>query len=151
MDPSWIKNAGQGNRDLPHPYPISISLNPYFRFYLDQVRPLLLRVETNSFWINKKGLPLSTDTCREYVKEVIEKVTDKKLNIRLLRLNVNSHFFNSGPHDPQEQLWWNYLMDHSPETEREYYRVWEREKWGHEAIKHSHPFMVCSCFLGRID
>lgn len=142
MDPSWIKNAGQENRNNPHPYPIPISLNPYIRYYLDSVRPLLQKEETESFWINKKGTSLSTDTCREYIKEVIEKITKKKFNVRLLRLNINSHFFDEGPHDLQEQLWWNYLMDHAPETEREYYRVWETEKWSHEATTTPHPFLV---------
>jgi hypothetical protein len=112
------------------------------RFYLDAVRPLLADAPGNYFWINKKGNPLSAHSCREYIRNLIQEITKQDLTIRLLRLNINSHYFNSGPHDPQQQLWWNYLMDHAPETERDYYRVWETEKWGHQAATKPHPFMV---------
>jgi hypothetical protein len=102
-----------------------------------------MKGETNFFWINKKGLPLSADTCREYIKFVIYQITEKKLNIRLLRLNINSHYFDTGPHQPQEQAFWNYMMDHTPETEQDYYRLWETEAWSHQATVNSHPFLVC--------
>ena len=142
--PVWIKNPGQGCRVEPHPYPLPVSINPYIRFYLDVVRPKLLvkGPDTNSFWINKKGWGFSCDTTREYIKELVEEIAEKKLNIRLLRLNINSHFFESGPHDPVLQLWWNYMMDHTAETEAQYYRIWEKEKWGHQATTQPHPFMV---------
>jgi hypothetical protein len=96
----------------------------------------------SNFWVNQKGGALSTEVCRKYIKDFIQEITNKDLNIRLLRLNINSHFHISGPHDPQQQLWWNYLMDHSPETEREYYRVWDTEKWSHQGAITPHPFMV---------
>ena len=142
IDTQWIKNAGQGSRANPHPVPVTVSLNFYIRFYLDFVRPLLADQPKDSFWINTKGNPLSSDICRKYIKDLIQEITQKELNIRLLRLNINNHFFESGPHLPHNQLWWNILMDHSPETEREYYRVWETEKWSHESAINPHPFMV---------
>jgi hypothetical protein len=121
---------------------VPISLNLYIRFYLDIIRPFLADNAGSFFWVNQKGGALSTEVCRKYIKEFIQEITNKELNIRLLRLNINSHFHNSGPHDPQQQLWWNYLMDHSPETEREYYRVWDTEKWSHQGATEPHPFMV---------
>lgn len=145
VNPAWIKNAGQGSRTLPHPVPIPTSFNKYIRFYLDCIRSSLMKEMTDAFWINSKGAPMSSDCCREYIKHVIEKTTQKKLTIRLLRLNINSHFFDSGPHNPQDQLWWNYLMDHSAETEREHYRVWETEKWSHDCTG-VHSFLV-KCLL----
>lgn len=142
IDSVWIKNAGQGSRDHPHPVPIPISLNQYIRFYLDTIRPLLEEGAENFFWVNTQGKPLSSTSCRKYIKDFLQQTCQKDMTIRLLRLNINSHFHDSGPHDPQQQLWWNYLMDHSPETERDYYRVWDTEKWSHAAAQDPHPFMV---------
>jgi len=149
VDPAWIKNAGQGSRLNPHPMTIPVCSNDYIRFYLDVIRPALMKQSTDAFWINSKGSALSGNTCREYIKSMTNRTTGKEINPRLMRLNINSHFFDAGPHDPQEQMDWNYSMNHSPQTEAEYYRLWASERDAHRK-KHGQPFLVSECSLSQV-
>ena len=131
FNPSWIKNAGQGEcRTSPHLYPIPIYLNPFIRYYIDKVRPSLCQTETNAFWINKKGLPISDDTCRRNFVDLTQRMTDCPLHIRDLRLLLNSHYHQAGPHSASERKRFNHLLDHTEATAKEYCDIWEGEE-GH--------------------
>lgn len=147
LDPSKIKNFGQGERGFPKLYPIPLELNPYIRFYLDEVRPFLLNSFTNAFWINRKGKPLSDNSCREIIRTLIMNWTGSNMTIRDIRLNNNANYWRSGPTSHEERLYWNYLMDHSAETANQYYEIWESEEWAHKGAEIPHPYVVTSILL----
>lgn len=144
VNPLWIKNSGQGNRTEPRLYPVPVMLNPYIRYYLHQVRPLIIgNPSIDHFWINQRGRPLSADSCREYIRNLVARSTGAtKMTIQKLRININANYYRSGPHTHQNRLWWNYMMDHTEETANQYYDIWEMEDWAHQAATNPHPSLV---------
>ena len=147
----YIKNPGLGCRQNPHPMAVPVSLNKYIRFYLDCVRPLLANQSGKAFWVNSKGEPLSSESCRLYIRTFLSQIIGKDLTIRLLRLNLNALHHDEGPHDPQDQLWFDYCMDHTAATRQAYYIIWNTEAWAHKAAEKPHPFVVISLSFTLID
>jgi hypothetical protein len=124
-------------------YPIPVQVNKYLSFFLHKIRPLLLEKhnETKSLWINKKGKAVSDETCRVYLKEVTSNLKQTPIATQKMRLCINHSHYEAGPHDPENNKTWNYMMDHSEETEKKYYQIWDKEKWCHQGTKNPHPFI----------
>lgn len=132
---SSLKNAIAHSRSIYTPISIPTKLNRYILFYLDIIRPLLIKNdEEKAFWINKSGTPMTDSNRLTLMKLFCESITGKVCTIQNLRYCLSGHIMSKNISNIEKKKVAQ-LMDHSIDVAEKHYSFFLEPENNHDIVE----------------